>query len=1057
MVSDRGPARTLVRREIFVWASMVVFNLVTHFAMLGVRAMSHDEGIHAYSSYRLWQSYDYRHDPPYHGPLLYHLDALVFALAGDSDATARAVPALLGVGLIVALFFARRLLGRPGAIAAAVLVSLSPILLFYGRYLCADIHVALFCLVWALGAFRYLESGGEKGLWAVTAGMALAFSIKEVSFIFGVTIGSFFLAFGLWGRWRRRTRATERALDLALWMGTLALPFAAPLLVLAAGRDPGAFAAGDLTSRLAPILAAVALALATALLRFRGWRSERSGRAEAGPSMRGWSVQFASFWTFQVALFTTLFTNFPRGLFSGVLGSLGYWLSQHEVARGSQPAYYYLLLALLYEALSLALCVGGAWLLLRRVRALPPGSPLLESRLAFPCFCLWWAAASWFGYTWAGERMPWLLVHIALPMTLVGGWAAANLVRALVRRRPIRAAAVIALGGVLPIFATSAISAMSAMSGGPGMSVSGGTSSRTLSVVALAAFAAGWLAFAWRERRRVVRAAAWRLVVAGGLAALALFSLRTSLRASFVNYDLATELLVYAHGTPDIKRSLAEIEELTERLGSAFANEPGGALEVTFDDEVTWPMQWYLRHLPQSRFSPDPRQLSAASPVVLIGKKHFAEAEVILGRSHVRRDYRLIWWPYEGYRGLTLASLGRLLADPGELRWLYDVVAYRRYGGISLEEWTHRSEFRLYIDRELAAKAWPLGLEALELQASRAGGAAQGARSRALWCEAEAVYTGPFEGLPFSEPASVAALPGGGVAVADVGNHRIVVLGADGLLVRVLGSGCELERGAAGGCLDPDGPEGGRPLGEGQFWQPWGIAVSIRGDLAVADTWNGRVQLFDRDGRFMWSWGRSAFGPAAGASGPESERLFGPRAVAFDPTGERIVVADTGNKRLVVLSLAGELVLEVASPGSELGGFAEPIGLAFRASDVALFVADTWNQRLLEADEALAQWRVAAGSVWRRKAGTTTPYLGTGAVEGVLLTDPDRDRLVNVRAGEDEATVPIFGRAGDLILADPVGVAVAGDGRVWVSSRRDGALWRLPPVSSCEAWNGPDP
>ena len=41
-----------------------------------------------------------------------------------------------------------------------------------------------------------------------------------------------------------------------------------------------------------------------------------------------------------------MFTTFmiaPQGLVTGQWQSLGYWLAQHEVARGSQPYYYYLL------------------------------------------------------------------------------------------------------------------------------------------------------------------------------------------------------------------------------------------------------------------------------------------------------------------------------------------------------------------------------------------------------------------------------------------------------------------------------------------------------------------------------------------------------------------------------------------------------------------------------------------------------------------------------------------------------------------------------------------
>ena len=64
---------------------------------LGEAPFHPDEAIHAYFSYGFA---GYRFDPVYHGPLLYHLVALLFNFAGEYDYTARLVPALLGIGLV---------------------------------------------------------------------------------------------------------------------------------------------------------------------------------------------------------------------------------------------------------------------------------------------------------------------------------------------------------------------------------------------------------------------------------------------------------------------------------------------------------------------------------------------------------------------------------------------------------------------------------------------------------------------------------------------------------------------------------------------------------------------------------------------------------------------------------------------------------------------------------------------------------------------------------------------------------------------------------------------
>jgi hypothetical protein len=47
-------------------------------------------------------------------------------------------------------------------------------------------------------------------------------------------------------------------------------------------------------------------------------------------------------------------------------------------------------------------------------------------RRAWLAFLLWWSGAGLVLYSLAGERMPWLTVHIVLPWLLTGGWGLAR-------------------------------------------------------------------------------------------------------------------------------------------------------------------------------------------------------------------------------------------------------------------------------------------------------------------------------------------------------------------------------------------------------------------------------------------------------------------------------------------------------------------------------------------------------------------------------------------------------------------------------------------------------
>ncbi|NDJ52473.1 MAG: TIGR03663 family protein [Chloroflexi bacterium] len=84
---------------------------------------------------------------------------------------------------------------------------------------------------------------------------------------------------------------------------------------------------------------------------------------------RWWAIALP-YWLIFIFFFTTMFTN-GNGLGTGFVGSLGYWLEQHDVRRGGQPIYYYLLIQLpLYEflplILSLAAGVTGIGLTVRK-------------------------------------------------------------------------------------------------------------------------------------------------------------------------------------------------------------------------------------------------------------------------------------------------------------------------------------------------------------------------------------------------------------------------------------------------------------------------------------------------------------------------------------------------------------------------------------------------------------------------------------------------------------------------------------------------------------------
>ena len=982
-----------ITRESIAWAGLVAATVASRFFDLGARAMGHDESLHAIFSFRLLQSGAYRHDPTYHGPLLYHVNAAVYWLLGASDTTARLVPGVAGVGVVAAMLMFRRYVGHAGAWLAGCLAAISPTLLFYGRYLREDIYVAFLALVWVHAAFRYLDDRRARWLAVVTVAAALSFLVKESTFIFGPIVGAFFLArfVASWTQGRAAWGASADG-DLAVLQLSLALPFAAPLGFYVMGVNPAHYSS-DEALRGAAVVVPVLFAT-SALLAWAWSRSRRSdATAPVALSFPTWARLMALFWILEAVFFTTLFTNVPGGLASGIVGSAGYWLGQHEVARGGHPWSYYPVLAALYEFLPVSLGLAAA-VAVARGRA-----------PTFVSFCAWWAGASWLAYTLAGEKMPWLLMHPVLPLCLLGGWCTARLgARVDWRAIPLHAGLV---AGACPaiLVCLAMVTLLIEPFAGRDVRAQLATLRWLVAVGTIAALAM----LIVRHARTLGAARAVRLATIGMIALAAILTVRVAARLTYVNYDLATEPLVYAHGTPDIKRAIAEIQLIAERTGR------GEDLEVAYDDASTWPFAWYLRDQRGARYyGATPTPDAMAAPVILVGPKNAAKVRPFVEGGYLSRQYRLIWWPEHGFSSLTWTRVKAVMVDPDARHRLWQIIHYRNYPGTSLAEWPNLQPFTMYIRRDVARDVWSLGVDPTLV----AGPAAPSAPLRALTISPRVVHAGTYAGKPLRGPTAVAVAADGALVVADSGNDRVVVLDADGGLRFVLGGSCAVSGGPGGGCVDPDG-DGPLETGDGQLREPWGLALGPRGEIYVADTWNGRIQVFDGTGRFLRKWGRLGRNPSVDPA-HDPTLLYGPRGIAVSPAGA-LVVADTGNRRLLSFGDRGQPLGQVGGAGAGAGRFMEPVGVATDPRDGSVYVADAWNRRVQRLDRQLrpaAEWAVPG---WRGRGALEKPYLAVDSAGRIHVSEPEHARIViHAPDGRAEASVPLSGE----VAARPLGVAI---------------------------------
>lgn len=867
------------------------------------------------------------------------------------------------------------------------------------------------------------EIVGHRWLALMVAPLALAGSVwwvlheqqqnqwALIALAIGVVLALIPFVLGMRGHWRLLREST--AADLAVIMVTLVLPFLAAFLHVFTGGDPAVFSnaadytGSDMIVRLS-IFVAICILASVGIGWFWFWRRSASERWR--PTLKHWALLMGFFWLVQVLFYTTFFTNAVQGLATGVVGSLGYWIAQQGVKRGNQPIYYYVLIGWLYEFLPafLSLCgIGtivynlwkpaqdGPWQPVAAVdvprQAAPPevaaayGESLARNRVYFVVFLIWWTLGAWIGYSVAGEKMPWLLTHMALPMCVLGGWWLGNMMRhvnwqAAWRQRTW--ALVFAVPALALLLVIMWVAQTPSAGAEPDMP-------RRLLQWLLIFLALGGVLFAGAFG--VVRAGAKqgvRLVTLGLVAILFVLTIRTTFMLNYINYDMATEFLVYAHAGPDVKRALAEIDTISQRtVGDRN-------ITVAYDDESSWPLSWYMRQYPNAKFyGNNPTQDAMSAPVVIVGPNNRSKVEPYMARDYVKRTYRLIWWPEMDYFNLTPDRILGALTDPVQRERLFDIIAFRKYKDTTdpskwqdLAQWPYRHEFDMYVRRDLAAQIWDLNVVPTANQA--ATNAPVIAPDQIQTVAATQIYDSPYGNMALKAPRAVAVGPNRERVIADSGNNRIVVLDADGKFVRAFGSYCNLAD-ASTPCVDPDG-DGPLAKGDGQFYEPWGVAVDQKGNIYVADTWNGRIQVFDAAGNFLRKWGTFAI---AQAEGGDPNSLFGPRGLAFDLDGN-LVVADTGNKRIIRFTSSGEYVDQVGGGGVVAGRFEEPTDVAVDPTDGSILVADAWNQRVQRLGSDLRYQSEFAVPGWAGRDIYQKPYLAVAADGTIYTTDPGTAQVV---------------------------------------------------------------
>jgi DNA-binding beta-propeller fold protein YncE len=527
----------------------------------------------------------------------------------------------------------------------------------------------------------------------------------------------------------------------------------------------------------------------------------------------------------------------------------------------------------------------------------------------------------------------------------------------------------------------------------------------------------------WHSDRRL----AMRALLLIALVVPVLLTVRTAWRFAFINYDYATEFLVYAHGAPGVREAAEQIEEISQRYG-------GGpyAIEVPYGADGSTFFHWQLRYYePDYSFGESPSGEQLDAPVIVAARAEWDDVDRYTGNNYVIREYIYIWWPMQDYWNLNWERISYAISNPEMRAALWDVWYDRDYSKYDAatgkthtpDSWPLRGDFRLYIRNDVAQKIWdlPVSSPPEATESLTPIGYAAG------WQDLAARLTfgspGPETGQ-LQNPRGIKVDSDGFVYVADSGNQRIQKFTPDGEPVAVWSVG---------------------------FLEPWDVAVAPLADtIYVADTWNHRIQQLSMAGSPLTNWG--TFGEHTSPGDVGQSEFYGPRGIAVGPAGQ-VYVADTGNKRIQVFDPEGQFSLLWGGGGSLSGYLEEPVGIAIGLTG-EVYVADTWNRRVqvfTSGGTYLREWSIqgwdAAHSEDRyHLAAEEKPYVAVDKNGFVYVTDPGNYRIL-VFDGEGNYVLS-FGKLGvdasSFML--PTGIAVAGDGSVYVTDAHSSRVLVFDPL-----------
>ena len=320
----------------------------------------------------------------------------------------------------------------------------------------------------------------------------------------------------------------------------------------------------------------------------------------------------------------------------------------------------------------------------------------------------------------------------------------------------------------------------------------------------------------------------------------------------------------------------------------------------------------------------------------------------------------------------------------------------------------------------------------------------------------------------FSNPWSVAILPNGNIVVADYSNKRIRLITTS---TYALNSGVVTTLAGNNNATFVDGTGAAA-----SFSYPAGVAVIPSSSIVVvADGGNNRIRLINSATGVVTTLAGNATATFADGTGATAS-FNSPLGVAYNPTTGNIVVADTGNHRIRLITYPGGVVTTLAGSGvasyddgtGTAANFNRPSSVAYDPTTGNIVVADTYSIKIRLITPGGVVTTAAGNTIGSpgfadgtgSAASFSSPYgvavLSNGTIV-VADTGNNRIRLVTPLGVVTTIAGNATGGGGDgtgtaASFYNPSGVAVLSNGTIVVADQSTNKI-RLVAPSIIQAWN----